>query len=65
MSDNRSFYLTGIRFKIAAENKSCVHSVQNNHRIFDDIEAQLTVKVKVKMSWENLKWVKLSHLFLR
>ena len=49
MSDNRSFYLTGIRFKIAAENKSYVHVVENNHSIFDDIEAQLTVRVKVKM----------------
>ena len=65
MSDNRSFYLTGIRFKIAAENKSYVHVVENNHSIFDDIEAQLTVRVKVKMLWENLKSGKLPNLFLR
>ena len=38
MSDNRSFYLTGIRFKVAAENKSCIHAVENNRSIFDDIE---------------------------
>ena len=54
-SHDPSFYLTGFKFKIGAENKSWIHAVENNCSIFDDLELQLIVRVKVKMLCENLK----------
>ena len=50
-----AFFLTGFKFKIAAESKSWIQAVENNRRIFDDLELQLIVRVKGKMLCENLK----------
>ena len=55
MPEDLSFYLTGIKFKIGAENKGRIHPVENNRGIYDDLEFQLIVWVKVKMLCENLK----------
>ena len=54
MSEDSSFYLTGFKFKIAAENKSWIHAVEKNHT-FDDPELHLIVRVKLKIFCENLK----------
>lgn len=51
----RPFYLTGIKFMTGAENKGCLYAVENNHNIFDDVELQLTARVKVKTSCDNPK----------
>ena len=51
----RHFSVTGFKFKIAAEDKSCVQTVETNRSIFQDPELQLIVRIKVKMLCENLK----------
>ena len=48
------FYLTGIKFKIVAENKCWMHAVEYNRSIFDELELELIAKVKVK-TCGNLK----------
>ena len=54
-SENQSFYWTDIKFKIGTENKGWISAVENNRTIFDDLELQLIVRVKVKkMLCENL-----------
>ena len=47
--------MTDFKLKIAAENRSWVHVLENNINIFDDPEPQLIAMVKVKMLCENLK----------
>ena len=54
-SEDPSSYLTGIKFKIGAENKGWIHAVENNRSIFDDLELQLILRLKVKMLCENVK----------
>ena len=55
MSENPSFYLTGIKLKVGADNESWIHAVENNRIIFDVLELKLIVRVKAKMLFENLK----------
>ena len=43
------------QIKIAAENNSWIHAVENNCSITEDLELQLIFRVKVKMLCENLK----------
>ena len=54
-SKDPSFYLTGIRFKIGAENKGWIYAVENNRSIFGNLEFQLIARVNVKTLCENLK----------
>ena len=51
----RLFFVTGFKFKIAAEDKSCMQTVETNRSIFQDPELQLIVRIKVKMLCESLK----------
>ena len=39
-SEDPSFYLTGIKFKIGAENKGCIHAAECNRNIIDDSELE-------------------------
>ena len=50
MQDRRPVFL--LQIQVAAENKSWI---ENNRSIFDDLELQLILRVKVKMLYENLK----------
>ena len=49
------FSLDWLQIKIAAENNSWIHAVENNCSITEDLELQLIFRVKVKMLCENLK----------
>ena len=55
ISKDPIFYMTGIKFKIGAQNKGSVHAVENNRSISDDLELQLVAKVNVKTLCKNLK----------
>ena len=54
-SEDPSFYLARLKFKIGAENKCLTHAVEYSHSFFDDLELELIAKVKVKTLCENLK----------
>ena len=54
-SEDLSFFLTDIKFKIGAKNKCWIHAVEYDCSILDDFELELIAKVKVELLCENLK----------
>ena len=51
--EDRSFYLTDIKFKIGAESKCWIHAIEYNRSTFNDLEPELIAKVKLKRLCED------------
>ena len=50
------FYLSDLKFNIAAENKSWIHAVENDCSIFDDVELQIDCQGKSEhVMWKSKK----------
>ena len=54
ISKDPSFYLTGMKFKIGADNKDWIHPVENNCSISDDLELQLVAREMWKSKSSNM-----------